>query len=94
MGKHTSQSRQFSHLCREKLPMHMSLDLDQRKHRNALETHESPLIWINLMHFKQALVLEASTYLKLFPLTASNHVSVSITKLPEKKVKLPMHLTE
>lgn len=37
------------------------------------------------MHFKQALVLETSTYLKLFSLTASNHVSVSITKLPEKK---------
>lgn len=33
--------------------MHMSLDLDQRKHRNALETHKSPLIWNNLMHFKQ-----------------------------------------
>lgn len=60
----------------------MSLDLDQRKHTNPLETHESPLIWINLMHFKQTLVLEASSYLKLFPLTASNHMSVSITKLP------------
>lgn len=44
--------------------MHESLDLDQRKHTNPLETHESPLIWINLMHFKQTLVLEASSYLK------------------------------
>lgn len=73
--------------------MHMSLDLDQRKHRNALETHESPLIWINLMHFKQALVLEASTYLKLFPLTASNHVSLSTTKLSEKKWNSKGYLT-
>lgn len=70
----------------------MSLDRDQRKHTNPLETHESPLIWINLMHFRQTPALEASCYLKLFPLIASNHMSVSITKLPEK-AKLPMDLT-
>lgn len=56
--------------------MHMSLDLDQRKHTNSLETHERPLIWINLMHFKQAVVLEASSCLKQCALTASNHVSL------------------
>lgn len=46
MGEGTSHPRQSSHLFlnRKKLPVHMSLDIDQRKHKNPLETHESPLI--------------------------------------------------
>lgn len=46
MGEDTSHPRQSSHLFlnRKKLPVHMSLDIDQRKHKNPLETHESPLI--------------------------------------------------
>lgn len=51
----------------------MSLDIDQRKHTNPLETHESPLIWFNALQTNSS--LRSFKLFKIIPLNSfKSHV--------------------